>query len=177
MLHKTVVVMKKAIPFCRILPRSFASKVLHQSYVSPIFPKHKNTLNFKLFSTYGDASEMEFHRITDETLENIQDNLCILEDLIPEAEVSLSQGVLSVNLGPSIGAWVINKQTPNKQIWWSSPISGPRRYEYVLSGSIGGGTDFSSWRNSKDGSSLIDTLREEMFLSTGTKFFEGVTSA
>jgi frataxin len=26
---------------------------------------------------------------------------------------------------------VINKQTPNEQLWWSSPISGPRRYEYV----------------------------------------------
>jgi frataxin len=115
---------------------------------------------------------MEFHRITDETLENIQDNLCVLEDSIPDAEVSLSQGVLSVNLGPSIGAWVLNKQTPNKQIWWSSPISGPRRYEYVLSGDIGGGTDFSSWRSTKDGTSLIDTLREEMFVSTGTKFFE-----
>eukprot|EP00560_Eucampia_antarctica_P008689 CAMPEP_0197826248 /NCGR_PEP_ID=MMETSP1437-20131217/3228_1 /TAXON_ID=49252 ORGANISM="Eucampia antarctica, Strain CCMP1452" /NCGR_SAMPLE_ID=MMETSP1437 /ASSEMBLY_ACC=CAM_ASM_001096 /LENGTH=91 /DNA_ID=CAMNT_0043426601 /DNA_START=462 /DNA_END=737 /DNA_ORIENTATION=- len=28
------------------------------------------------------------------------------------------------------GAWVMNKQTPNRQIWWSSPISGPRRYEW-----------------------------------------------
>lgn len=28
------------------------------------------------------------------------------------------------------GTWVLNKQGPNKQIWWSSPISGPKRFEY-----------------------------------------------
>ena len=31
---------------------------------------------------------------------------------------------------PPHGTWVINKQTPNQQVWWSSPLSGPRRYEY-----------------------------------------------
>lgn len=28
------------------------------------------------------------------------------------------------------GTWVLNKQTPNRQIWWSSPLSGPLRFEY-----------------------------------------------
>ena len=31
---------------------------------------------------------------------------------------------------PPHGTWVINKQTPNRQLWWSSPVSGPRRYEW-----------------------------------------------
>ncbi len=31
------------------------------------------------------------------------------------------QGVLTVKLG-KLGTYVINKQTPNRQIWWSSPI-------------------------------------------------------
>lgn len=39
------------------------------------------------------------------------------------------QGVLSIQLG-SIGTWVLNKQAPNEQIWWSSPISGPKRFEF-----------------------------------------------
>ncbi len=26
--------------------------------------------------------------------------------------------------------YVLNKQTPNRQIWLSSPISGPSRFEY-----------------------------------------------
>lgn len=36
------------------------------------------------------------------------------------------QGVLTLNLG-SHGTYVINKQSPNKQIWMSSPLSGPVR--------------------------------------------------
>ena len=31
---------------------------------------------------------------------------------------------------PAHGTFVINKQTPNKQIWLSSPFSGPKRYAY-----------------------------------------------
>lgn len=38
------------------------------------------------------------------------------------------QGVLTVRLG-SLGTYVINKQTPNRQIWASSPVSGPVRYD------------------------------------------------
>lgn len=31
------------------------------------------------------------------------------------------QGVLKIDLG-SDGTWVLNRQIPNRQIWWSSPI-------------------------------------------------------
>jgi frataxin len=55
-----------------------------------------------------------------------------IENTIDDADISYSQGVLNINLG-ALGVWVINKQTPNRQIWWSSPISGPRRYEYIFS--------------------------------------------
>jgi frataxin len=80
----------------------------------------------------------EYHDIADDTLHNIQD---ALEELIEDKflsdgddddipEVNYSNGVLTIYLPPH-GTWVINKQTPNEQLWWSSPISGPRRYEYV----------------------------------------------
>jgi len=49
------------------------------------------------------------------------------EEDIPE--VNFASGVLTLYLPPH-GTWIINKQTPNQQLWWSSPISGPRRYEY-----------------------------------------------
>jgi frataxin len=39
------------------------------------------------------------------------------------------QGVLTVKLGQH-GTYVINKQTPNRQIWLSSPVSGPFRYDH-----------------------------------------------
>ena len=59
----------------------------------------------------------------------------------------------TVNLGPS-GTWVINKQTPNRQIWWSSPLSGPMRFQY-------GGVE-QGWVGSRDGTPLLGLLKEEI---------------
>jgi hypothetical protein len=42
--------------------------------------------------------------------------------------VPLADGVLTVSLGGDQGIYVINKQTPNKQIWLSSPLTGPKRW-------------------------------------------------
>jgi len=46
-----------------------------------------------------------------------------------EFELMYASAVLTMSFPPH-GTWVLNKQTPNRQIWWSSPISGPKRYEY-----------------------------------------------
>ena len=51
-----------------------------------------------------------------EAFENMLDEIDI-----DDADAELSQGVLNLKLG-SIGAYVINKQAPNKQIWVSSPV-------------------------------------------------------
>ena len=80
--------------------------------------------------------------MADETLNDIQDAVeSAIEDYCDEIiastnnsedeepEVVFASGVLTMCLPPH-GTWVLNKQTPNQQIWWSSPISGPRRYEY-----------------------------------------------
>jgi frataxin len=90
-------------------------------------------------------SEAEYHNVADDTLESIQDALDALFESMPsppqmttttnttttpgEFEVNYSSGVLTIVMPPH-GTWVLNKQTPNQQIWWSSPLSGPRRYEY-----------------------------------------------
>ena len=83
-----------------------------------------------------------YHNVADETLHSIQDTVeDYLEDHFDAGvtekkeveedipEVNYASGVLTIYLPPH-GTYVINKQTPNQQIWWSSPISGPRRYEY-----------------------------------------------
>jgi len=88
-------------------------------------------------------TEQEYHNTADETLEHIQD---ALEELFEDSfsteteipEVNVANGVLTLSLPPH-GTWVLNKQTPNQQIWWSSPLSGPRRYEYVELGDDGEG--------------------------------------
>lgn len=79
--------------------------------------------------------ESEFHTVADETLEEIQDavDMAIEDNDIGgedgEPEIVYASGVLTMAFPPH-GTWVLNKQTPNRQIWWSSPISGPKRYEF-----------------------------------------------
>lgn len=64
-----------------------------------------------------------------------------------------------------IGTYVINKQPPNKQIWLSSPISGPKRYDWCVVGDGQGDKEDSGagyWIYARDGSSLSDLIRDEL---------------
>jgi len=82
-------------------------------------------LPLPLIANYSTSlDEPVYHRVADETLESIVDLLHPLDDGDDEVEIDLSQGVLSIDLGPSRNhmTWVINKQSPNRQLWWSSPI-------------------------------------------------------
>jgi len=103
------------------------------------------------------TTEGHYHRVADESLEEIQDAIeDILEDTADaedEYEVTLSSGVLTVGIPPH-GTYVLNKQTPNQQVWLSSPISGPRRYDYDV--------HLSTWVYTRDESiTLKQTLMEE----------------
>jgi len=82
----------------------------------------------------GDMSkrEQEFSQKANEYLENLCERIEEWADSEPEAsdvECDYSDGVLTVKLGKGRGTYVLNKQGPNRQIWWSSPISGPFRFE------------------------------------------------
>jgi frataxin len=63
----------------------------------------------------------------------------------------MQQGVLTVRLGEH-GSYVINKQAPNRQIWLSSPVSGPFRYDYVN----------GRWRYARDGRDMLEQLQDEL---------------
>ena len=133
---------RRVLLFKRIPPVSqLISKFLRNTNLNPI--KYK-MMKFEAisqkkyyFSTSGpnseDLSESQFHVIADVELEDILDSLEILEDddsLGDDIDINYAMGVMNINLGKH-GTWVINKQTPNRQLWWSSPISGPRRYELI----------------------------------------------
>ena len=72
---------------------------------------------------------------------------------------------MTVDFGEEVGTYVINKQPPNKQIWLSSPKTGPKRYDYVI---LGDGqhekqdTAMGDWIYLRDGSTLNDLLLEEI---------------
>ena len=110
---------------------------LHLQHLQHLQPyQHKRQQNnHQLFHT-----ESEYHNQADASLNTIQDTLeYYFEDnadsflqssmLNQSFEINFSSGVLTITLPPH-GTWVLNKQTPNEQIWWSSPLSGPRRYEW-----------------------------------------------
>lgn len=65
---------------------------------------------------------------------------------------TLQDGVLTVKLGTPHGTYVINRQTPNRQIWLSSPTSGPKRYDFVD----------GKWIYKHDGVSLHQLLQREL---------------
>jgi Frataxin-like domain len=69
-------------------------------------------------SLRGIQTEREYVPLADATLETIQDAVDSLLDrqTLIEYEVSLSSGVLTLKFPPH-GTWVINKQTPNLQLW------------------------------------------------------------
>ena len=66
---------------------------------------------------------------------------------------------------PPVGTYVLNKQPPNKQIWLSSPTSGPKRFDYVVSGESMNekeGSGSYDWVYLRDGTRLSELLRKEL---------------
>lgn len=102
--------------------------------------------------------EPYYHKIVDHTLDDLLERLeYFVEELdYLDADVEYSQGVLTLRLG-DLGTYVINKQTPNRQIWMSSPVSGPVRYDW----------GFGKWVYHRDGHDLHTRLRHELKQLTG----------
>ncbi|GMR36666.1 hypothetical protein PMAYCL1PPCAC_06861 [Pristionchus mayeri] len=80
-------------------------------------------------SSIAEIDVRVYEKRADETLESISDYVSeIGESVSADIDVSLSMGVLSLDVAHT-GTFVINKQRPNLQLWLSSPLSGPRRYD------------------------------------------------
>jgi len=100
-------------------------------------------------------STEHYHALSDSTMDTLLDSLELLLDGAgrPDYEVEYHSGVLTLKLGDN-GTYVINKQPPNKQIWLSSPFSGPKRYDYSEAD--------DDWLYSRDGRALGDLLNDEL---------------
>ncbi|GMI21303.1 hypothetical protein TeGR_g12586 [Tetraparma gracilis] len=103
-------------------------------------------------------SEGAFHAVASAFLESVQDACDVLDDAHPEAGVdsSYASGVLNIRLGER-GTWVINKQAPNRQIWYSSPISGPARF----------GFEGGRWVHTREGVEIGELFGREVREATG----------
>ncbi|GMG98645.1 hypothetical protein Nepgr_000485 [Nepenthes gracilis] len=75
--------------------------------------------------------EDEFHKLADSTIHDLLEKLEEYGDGIQTDgfDIDYGNGVLTLKLG-DLGTYVLNKQTPNRQIWLSSPVSGPSRFDW-----------------------------------------------
>lgn len=91
--------------------------------------------NYRTYSCIVTASEGSFSHAANETLESLSDKFNELfeeEKVFESADNTLADGVLTAHLGEEFGIYVINKQAPNRQLWLSSPSSGPSRFDWDL---------------------------------------------
>ena len=115
--------------------------------------RHVRMINQPRFFSDDGKQQLEittYHQVADDYLDNLSNAFEQLEEKIGIQDLTLADGVLTVKLNPSKGTYVINKQTPNRQIWLSSPVSGPKRFDYHLSS--------SAWLNSRDHQTSLDQL-------------------
>ncbi|GMJ13025.1 frataxin homolog [Hibiscus trionum] len=76
-------------------------------------------------------SEDEYHRLANSTIQYLQEKLEEYCDIVELEGFDVDYGNEVLTLKPgTLGTYVMNKQTPNRQIWLSSPISGPSRFDW-----------------------------------------------
>ena len=102
----------------------------------------------------------KYHEASDRELEELSDKLEeALEDRFDKgADVCLNNGVLTIVVDDQ-NTFVINKQTPNRQLWLSSPISGPKRFDLIQGRWIDKGDKIEL-------NSLIDTELSQLLKGT-----------
>ncbi|KAF8203285.1 Frataxin [Pholiota molesta] len=127
-----------------IIPTTRCTTVLRRTFATPPPQVNESHLSME-----------EYHALADKTMEELLETL---EELVdseghPDYEVDYHSGVLTLKLG-SHGTYVINKQPPNKQIWLSSPLSGPKRYDH--------NDETGEWFYARDGHTFDGLLTEEL---------------
>ncbi|KAK3939254.1 Frataxin-like domain-containing protein [Diplogelasinospora grovesii] len=146
-------------------PARFISISTQRSGITPDDEPVKDTETPKVVQTPAEITDSEYHAVADVYLEKLVNHLEELAEKREDVDVEYSAGVLTVNFGAEVGTYVINKQPPNKQIWLSSPKSGPKRYDYVI---LGDGqqdkqdTACGEWMYLRDSSTMNQLFLDEL---------------
>ncbi|KAK1568698.1 hypothetical protein Q3G72_027676 [Acer saccharum] len=98
--------------------------------------------------------EDEFHRVANSTIHDLQEKFEDYGDAvqIDGFDVDYGNEVLTLKMG-ALGTFVLNKQTPNRQIWLSSPVSGPSRFDWDQNA--------QAWVYRRTKANLLELLEEE----------------
>ncbi|PTB66457.1 Frataxin [Trichoderma citrinoviride] len=112
----------------------------------------------------AELSSEEYNDLADEYMNDLLEKFETLQDNGAPIDVEYSSGVMTVTVAGK-GTYVINKQPPNKQIWLSSPLSGPKRYDFCVESEGQGdkeGTALGTWIYTRDNSSLDELILKEI---------------
>lgn len=99
--------------------------------------------------------EDEFHKLADATIHDLLEKIEEYGDSVDIDGFDIDYGnqVLTVKFG-DLGTYVLNKQSPNRQIWMSSPVSGPSRFDWDQNG--------EGWIYRRTKAKLLETLENEI---------------
>ncbi|KAJ1338084.1 frataxin [Microdochium nivale] len=118
-------------------------------------------------ATPASLTDEEYHGVADQYLEDVENKYEEMAEAREDVDIEYSAGVMKIGL-LGVGEYVLNKQPPNKQIWLSSPVSGPKRFDYVL---LSEGqndkqdTATGAWVYLRDGTTLDEILQSETGIS------------
>ncbi|KAK8248403.1 frataxin [Phyllosticta capitalensis] len=153
--------------------RSFTSSSIARSILpdaeTPPAPQTTDDVTANNLRVPTELTNEQYHELADEYLEALLVKLEEKSDAGEGVEVEYSGGVLTVDK-PGVGTYVLNKQPPNKQIWLSSPITGPKRFDWLVQGegqTQKEGAGVGEWVYLRDGSVLTDLLRKELGVDLG----------
>lgn len=158
----------------RHLPSHTASPASNTSLTSSsstsLFLLPRRHANIHVTDTTADEFSRQFDRLSD-TIQHTFDRPDIADG---DVDLSYSNGVLSIRTAQH-GTYIINQHNVTRQVWLSSPISGPSKYnwhrERAAAGARGGSERQGQWCNERDVSRDLMTLLEREF---GTVFGKDV---
>lgn len=139
----------------------FSSQPYSSSSTTPALAASHKSPSSESDADSDEISIEEYHRLSNRYIDTLVSILEQLQEDRTDVDCEYSAGVLTLYFPPH-GTYVLNKQPPNKQIWLSSPVSGPKRYDYVkMKGDREGEGE---WVYGRDGSRLSELLERELGL-------------
>ncbi|WCJ32406.1 Frataxin mitochondrial [Euphorbia peplus] len=129
--NSLLVEVSRALHYCSNTPNPHHSFAFSRSFCSPTLDLGSESQGPAAIDYRDLLSEDEFHKLADSMIHDLQEKFEDYGDSIQIDGFDIDYGneVLTLKLG-DLGTYVLNKQTPNRQLWLSSPVSGPSRFDW-----------------------------------------------
>lgn len=126
----------------------------HSKCIKHLYHNNHNTTSILLRCMSNiittDTTASEYSELITDLFDAIQDRL---EDedieMNPKVDIQYNDGVLTLKYNNEY-TWVLNQHRVTRQLWLSSPISGPAKYNYHR--------NTQQWLNERDGKSKLSEL-------------------